>query len=101
MVTPVARKPVAQHLIDAFCLSERVASKLAGGSRTEFRYKPKTTTDGGLRKRLKALATQYPRYSYLMLHGLLRSEGWVKNRKRTYRLYTEEGLQVRTKKRKN
>lgn len=35
-----------------------------------------------------------------MLHGLLKGEGWVKNRKRTYRLYTEEGLQVRTKKRK-
>ncbi|WP_415644407.1 IS3 family transposase, partial [Shewanella algae] len=42
----------------------------------------------------------YPRYGYLMLHGLLRGEGWVKNRKRTYRLYTEEGLQVRTKKHK-
>lgn len=40
-------------------------------------------------KRLKALATQYPRYGYLMLHGLLRGEGWVQNRKRTYRLYTE------------
>ncbi|GAB1075671.1 MAG: hypothetical protein SAqTSB_18060 [Shewanella algae] len=35
-----------------------------------------------------------------MLHGLLRGEGWVPNRKRTYRLYTEEGLQVRRKKRK-
>lgn len=41
-----------------------------------------------------------PRYGYLMLHGLLRGEGRVQNRKRTYRLYIEEGLQVRTKKRK-
>ena len=93
-------KPVAQHLIDAFHLSERVACKLAGLSRP-FRYKPKTNSDSSLRQRLKSLATQYPRYGYLMLHGLLRGEGWVKNRKRTYRLYTEEGLQVRTKKRKN
>lgn len=100
MVTPAARKPVAQHLIDAFRLSELVACKLAGLSRTAFRYKPKTSTDSSLRQRLKALATQYPRYSYLMLYGLLRGEGGVKNRKRTYRLYTEEGLQVRTKKRK-
>lgn len=88
---------VAQHLIDAFRLSERVACKLAGPSRTAFRYKPKTSSDSSLRQHLKALATQYPRYGYLMLHGLLRGEGWVKNRKRTYRLYTEEGLQVRTK----
>ncbi|KSX98531.1 hypothetical protein APT95_08390 [Providencia stuartii] len=41
-----------------------------------------------------------PHYGYLMLHGLLRGEGRVQNRKRTYRLYIEEGLQVRTKKRK-
>ncbi len=35
-----------------------------------------------------------------MLHGLLKNEGLVINKKRTYRLYTEAGLQVRTKKRK-
>ena len=31
---------------------------------------------------------------------MLRSEGVVENHKRTYRVYREEGLQVRTKKRK-
>ena len=35
-----------------------------------------------------------------MLHGLLKNEGLVANKKRTYRLYTEAGLQVRTKKHK-
>lgn len=99
-MTPAARKPVAQHLMEAFRLSERVACKLAGLSRTALRYQPKTNADSRLRQRLKALATLYPRYGYLMLHGLLRGEGMVKNRKHTYRLYTEEGLQVRTKKRK-
>ena len=39
-------------------------------------------------------------YGYLFLHTLLRGEGLVKNKKRTYRIYSEEGLQVRTKKRK-
>ena len=53
-----------------------------------------------LRDRLKTLAAQYSRYGYLMLHGLLKAEGLVVNKKRTYRLYTEEKLQVRTKKRK-
>ena len=51
-----------------------------------------------IRTRLKELAAQYPRYGYLMLHGLLKGEGLVVNRKHTYRLYTEEALQVRTKK---
>ena len=35
-----------------------------------------------------------------MLHALLKNEGLVINRKRTYRLYTELGMQVRTKRRK-
>jgi putative transposase len=35
-----------------------------------------------------------------MLHELLRGERMVKNRKHTYHVYTEEGLQVPTTKRK-
>ena len=35
-----------------------------------------------------------------MLHGLMKNEGLVVNKKRTYRLYTEAGLQLRTKKHK-
>jgi putative transposase len=33
----------------------------------------------------------------LLLHGLLKGEVLVINKKRTYRVYTEESLQVRTK----
>jgi putative transposase len=50
--------------------------------------------------RLKELAAARPRFGYLRLHMLLRREGWRVNRKRVYRLYREEGLQVRTKKRR-
>jgi putative transposase len=49
---------------------------------------------------LKELAAARPRYGYLRLHLLLRREGWRVNQKRIYRLYLEEGLQVRTKKRR-
>jgi len=47
--------------------------------------------------RLKALSEQYPRYGYPTLHDMLRAEGVIRNRKRTYRIYREEGLKVRTK----
>ncbi len=53
-----------------------------------------------LRQQLKELATVHPRYGYLMLHNILKSRGLVQNKKKTYRLYTEENLQMRTKKRK-
>lgn len=100
MVKPAVRKHVAAHLITHHDMSERKACRLIGLSRTGYRYRNVTGKDNGLRTRLKALATQYPRYGYLMLHGMLKAEGMVINKKRTYRLYTAEGLQVRTKKRK-
>ncbi len=56
--------------------------------------------DGALRERLKQLAQDYPRYGCPTLHGMLVTEGRVVNFKRTYRVYCEEGLQVRRKRRK-
>ena len=100
MVKPAGRKQVVEHLKSDFNLSERAACRLACFSRTGFRYEGKPPNDDVLRSRLRELAVEYPRYGYLMLHGLLKAEGLVINRKHTYRLYTEEGLQVRTKKRK-
>src|SRR3954464_14218434 len=49
--------------------------------------------------RIRELAGSRVRYGYRRLTVLLRREGWVVNTKRVYRLYHEEGLQVRTKKR--
>ena len=97
---PASRKQAAKHMITAHHVSERTACKLAGISRTGYRYQAKPANDGELRSRMKELAAQQSAYGYLLLHGLLKAEGLVVNKKRTYRIYTEEGLQVRTKKRK-
>ena len=69
-------------------------------SRATVRYQAKSQDDSALRSRLKALAEQYPRYGYPTLHEMLKREGLVVNPKRTYRVYTEEGLQIRRKRRK-
>lgn len=100
MVTPVARRKAAGHVVNKQGLSERRACRVVGLSRSVFRYQSCRAGDDVLRDRLKALAEQYPKYGYPTLHDLLKTEGLVRNRKRTYRLYREEGLQVRTKKRK-
>ena len=63
-------------------------------------YCPAPKNDVAVVGRLKELASENRRYDYLRLHAMLRREGLVANRKRTYRLYTEQGLQVRTKKRR-
>lgn len=100
MVTPAVRRKAADHLMVTLGLSERRGCRLAGLPRSVRRYVSCRRSDGCLRTRLKTLAEQYPRYGYPTLHGLLKAEGLVQNRKRTYRLYREEGLQVRTKHRK-
>ena len=64
------------------------------------RYVARPNDDSALRTRMKALAEQYPRYGCPLLHAMLKQEGLVINHKRTYRMYTEEGLQVRKKRRK-
>ena len=81
-------------------VSERRACRLLCFSRSAAWRRLQSRNDTDLRARLKALAEQYPKYGYLTLHDMLVLEGRVVNRKRTYRLYREEGLQVRTKKRK-
>lgn len=81
-------------------LSQRRACRLAGLHRSTAQYRPVRHDDAPLCERLKALAAENRRYGYLRLHALLRREGRVLNHKRTYRLYAQEGLQVRTRKRR-
>jgi putative transposase len=50
--------------------------------------------------RLRELAASRVRFGYRRLTVMLRREGWPVNAKRIYRLYTEDGLAVRTKVRK-
>jgi putative transposase len=76
-------------------MSQRRACGLVGLRRSVARYRPRPRDDGPARRRLRELAGEYRRYGYLRLHILLRNEGLVMNRKRTYRLYREENLSVR------
>ena len=101
MVKPAARKRLVGYLQTQHQVSERRACRVIPISRKAVRYElTRPQQDETLLTRLKALGEQYPRYGYLMLHSLLKAEGLVANRKRTYRLYTELGMQVRTKRRK-
>lgn len=81
-------------------LSERRACGLAGLSRSSYRYPRQGADESGLRERLKELAAERRRYGYRRLTVLLRREGQALNHKRVYRLYREEGLSVRRRKRK-
>jgi len=64
------------------------------------RYRSRRDPQKELRMRIRELAGSRVRYGYRRLTVLLRREGWRVNTKRVYRLYREEGLQVRMKKRR-
>jgi putative transposase len=80
-------------------LSENRACGLIGITRWINRYQSQRDPQTELRMRIRELAGSRVRYGYRRLTVLLRREGWVVNAKRVYRLYHEEGLEVRTKKR--
>jgi len=52
-----------------------------------------------VRERLKQLAQRHPRWGYRFLALLLRRKGYQINHKRVLRLYREEGLKLRPKRR--
>ena len=95
MVTPAARREAVAILVDVHGMSERRACSVVGADRTSVRYRSRRPDDAELRERLKALAGERRRFGYRRLHVLLRREGHVVNRKKTQRLYREEGLSVR------
>jgi putative transposase len=64
------------------------------------RYRPKSDRDVALRQRLRELAGQRKRFGSPRLHIMLKREGLVINHKRTERLYSEEGLTLRRKRRR-
>jgi len=81
-------------------LSERKACLLVNLSTSVYRYQPKPGNDEQLRKRLRELAEQRKRFGSPRLHILLKREGLVVNHKKTERLYREEGLALRKKRKR-
>jgi putative transposase len=79
-------------------VSERRACRLIKADRKTVRYRSGRPRDDALRGRLRELAAEQRRFGYRRLHILLRAEGHGLNRKKTQRLYREEGLTVRQRK---
>ena len=81
-------------------MSERRACALAALGRSSHRYKSRRSDTSVLRENLREVAALKPRYGYRRLGVLLRRRGVHANHKKIYRLYREEGLLVRRRRRK-
>ncbi len=88
-------------LQDRLGFSERRACRLAGQHRSTQRHQsPTGGDDAALRGALRRISLDRPRWGYRRAHQLLLDQGWQVNRKRTQRLWREEGLRVPRRRRK-
>ena len=76
-------------------MSERRACRVIDADRKSVLYRSTRDDDADLREKLRELANQRRRFGYRRLHILLRREGVMINRKKTQRIYQEEGLAIR------
>lgn len=81
-------------------LTERQARRVVRMSASSFRYRPAPDHNVTLRERIRHLAHRHRRYGAGMIYLKLRQEGMVVNHKRVDRLYIEEKLQLKRRKRK-
>ncbi|EGD20534.1 hypothetical protein XGA_0773, partial [Xanthomonas hortorum ATCC 19865] len=99
MVSAPARRTLVREWIGRGA-SERRALAAIGMSASALRYCPREDRNGELRERILALAHRHRRYGVGMIYLKLRQEGRIVNYKRVERLYREQQLQVRRRKRK-
>jgi putative transposase len=100
MVGPAVRREVVTYLRKQHQFSERHACRLITVQRSSIRYRQRRADCADVRQRLRALAHSRPRFGYRRLGVLLRRDGLMVNHKRVHRLYREEGLALRRRRRK-
>ncbi|MTB52080.1 IS3 family transposase [Lewinella sp. W8] len=91
------KRELVHFLLDEYHTSIRRACKVLPLRRQTMYYQPKGRDDAALRQRIKELAATRVRYGIWRIIILLKREGWKDNHKRIYRIYCEEGLNLRSK----
>ena len=87
------------YATESLGLSQRRACALTGISPSIYRYRSQRCDDDVLQRRIRELAGERKRFGSPRLHIMLKREGLVVNHKRTERVYSEEGLALRRKRR--
>lgn len=99
MVKPAARRQAAHYAQQTYSISERRAGRIIGIGNASLRYRSRRPDDSSVRTSLKAVAAERPRFGYRRLGVMLERAGVRVNHKKLYRLYKEEGLVLRRKRR--
>jgi len=99
-VKPVEKRRAAEYAAEEHELSMTRACGLMGIERSSYYYEGHPRSDEPLRSALKEAAARHRRWGCRFMVTVLRREGFTDNHKRVERIYREEELQVRNRKRK-
>lgn len=99
-MSPASRRKVVRHLRERHQLSERRACRLVGLPRSVSQYRSRRAEPEGLRERMVELSHERPRFGCPRIHVMLKREGLAFNYKRVHRMYVEEKLQIRGRRRR-
>ena len=95
MVGASQRRSAVRYLAGRYSVSERRGCEVTRTARSTFQYKSIRPSQESLRQKIRDLALSRVRYGYKRIHVMLKRQGIHVNKKRVYRLYCEEGLQLR------
>jgi len=98
MVSLAAKRRVVGHLL-AKGFFRRFCCKLVGLSRGASRMK-RTEQRPELRERIVKLSEELPRFGFRRIHACLVTEVYRVNKKAVHRIWRDEGLSIRSRKRK-
>lgn len=99
-MTPAARKEAVEFACSNFPMSLRRACGLMQIQMSSYYYRHRPRPDEALRAALKEAAAKRRRWGYRMLAVLMERQGFKDNLKRIYRVYREEKLQVKIRRRR-
>lgn len=97
VLKPYQCRKMVTGLISDYRISLRRACEVSLLSTSVWYYKHHRPDDGQLRLRIKSIAETCVRQGIERIVVLLKREGWRDNQKRIYRIYKEEGLNLRVK----
>ncbi len=99
-MSPARKRAAVRHLQAKRLSSQRRACWLVEVSRSSLYYvRRKRPDEDALRARIKQIAKQRSYWGYRLVWGQLRREGWRVNHKRVHRIWREEGLDLRRRRR--
>jgi len=96
----VVKRKTVSWLQAHYRISERWCCRVIRFCRSTQRYIAKRDDNIPLRMRILDIASARVRYGYKRIHVLLLREGWKVNHKAVYRIYRQEGLNLRYRQRR-